>query len=133
MIDIELESTDSGVKHRTSTLVDCGATSLFIDEDYIRKNEIPTWTLNKAIPVFNVDGTSNEAGMIREVVKVILRYNDHSERTLFAVTKLGGFTTILRYTWLRKHNPQIDWQNKTIAMSRCPQQCLTCRTDTRNE
>ena len=34
-IDIELESTDSGVKHRTSALVDCGTTSLFTDEDYI--------------------------------------------------------------------------------------------------
>ena len=35
--------------------------------------------------------------MIREVVKVILRYNDHSEQMLFAVTKLGGYTTILGY------------------------------------
>ena len=41
-IDIELESTNSGVKRRTSVLVDCSATGLFIDEDYVRKNEIPT-------------------------------------------------------------------------------------------
>ena len=34
-IDIKLESTDSGVKRRTSALVDCGTTALFIDEDYI--------------------------------------------------------------------------------------------------
>ena len=64
--------------------------------------------------------------MIRKVVEVILRCNDHSERMLFAVTKLGGHTTLLGYTWLHKHNPQIDWQNKTITMSRCLQQCLTC-------
>ena len=70
--------------------------------------------------------------MIREV-EVILRYDDHSKRTLFAVTKLSGRTTLLGYTWLCKHNPQIDWQNKTITMSRCLQQCLTCQTDARNE
>ena len=115
-----------GVKCRTSALGNCSATALFIDEDYVRKNEILTRTLNEAIPVFNVNGTSNEAGMVGKVVEAILQYNDHSERMLFAVTKLSGFTTILRYTWLRKHNPQIDWQNKMITMSRCPQQCLTC-------
>ena len=49
------------------------------------------------------------------------------------MTKLGRHTAILGYTWLRKHNPQIDWQNKMITMSRCLQQCLTCRTNARNE
>ena len=111
-IDIELKSTDSGVKCRTSALVDCSATGLFIDEDYIRKNEIPTRKLIEAIPVFNVDGTSNDAGMIREVAEVILRYNEHSEQTVFAVTKLGGYTTILGYTWLRKHNPKSTGKTK---------------------
>ena len=75
-IDIELESTNSGVKRRTSALVDCGTTGLFINEDYIQKNEIPTRTLIEVIPVFNIDGTSNKAGMICKVVEVILRYND---------------------------------------------------------
>ena len=125
-INVELESTDSGVKHRTYALVDCGTTALFINKDYVRKNEIPTQKLIEAIPVFNVDGTLNVAGMICEVAEVILQYNDHSERAVFAVMKPGGYTMILGYTWLCKHNPQIDWQSKQITMSRCLQHCLTC-------
>src|SRR3981189_278603 len=36
---------------------------------------------------------------------------------------------ILGFTWLRKHNPEIDWQTKEVRMSRCPPQCSTCRTE----
>jgi hypothetical protein len=36
---------------------------------------------------------------------------------------------ILGFTWLRKHNPEIDWQTKEVRMSRCPLQCSTCRTE----
>ena len=43
-------------------------------------------------PVFNVDGSPNEAGQISEVVDVVLRYKTHSERMLLAVvTPLEDF------------------------------------------
>jgi hypothetical protein len=83
--------------------------------------------------VFNVDGTPNEAGMIREVAQVILRYKDHSERAQLAVTQLGKQTMILGFTWLREHNPEVDWQTKEVRMSRCPARCATCRSDLKQE
>src|SRR3981189_2735874 len=36
---------------------------------------------------------------------------------------------ILGFTWLREHNPEINWQTKEVRMSRCPPQCSTCRTE----
>jgi hypothetical protein len=36
---------------------------------------------------------------------------------------------ILGFTWLREHNPEIDWQMKEVRMSRCPPQCSTCRAE----
>ena len=82
-------------------LIDCAATGLFIDAQYVSDNEIPTRTLSKPIPVYNVDGTLNEAGSVNEIVDVVLRYNVHTERALFAVTSLGKQDMILGYTWLR--------------------------------
>jgi hypothetical protein len=61
------------------------------------------------VPVFNVDGTPNDSGSITEVVDLVLRYKNHSERTLFAVTSIGKQHLILGHSWLRKHNPEIDW------------------------
>jgi hypothetical protein len=81
------------------------------------------------ISVYNVDGTANEAGAITEIADVILDYKGHAERTQFAVTSLGKQNMILGFTWLREHNPEIDWQTKEVRMSRCPPQCLTCHAE----
>jgi len=32
-----------------------------------------------AIPVYNVDGTPNEQGAIRNIVDVIMQFHDHTE------------------------------------------------------
>src|SRR5271169_340345 len=105
-VDIELQSTETGIRRSTKALVDCGATGQFLDSKYVTENRIPTRTLSRPIEVFNVDGTSNEAGMIREIADLVLRYDGHSERVQFAVTQLGKQTAILGFTWLEKHNPK---------------------------
>jgi hypothetical protein len=66
------------------------------------------------IPVYNIDGTANEAGMIVKIADMILHYDGHSERTQFAVTHLGKQSMILGYNWLHNHNP-ID----QLANQRC--------------
>ena len=116
-VDVEIETTDTASKRRTDGLVDCGASGLFIDTNYVAENAIPTRSLSRPIPVFNVDGTPNEAGSIREVADLVLRYKDHAERALFTVTHLGRQKIILGYTWLHLHNPEINWKTKEVAMS----------------
>jgi hypothetical protein len=125
-IDVEIETTDTAMKRNTSALVNCGATGLFVDAEYVRSNNISTRCLTTPIPVYNVDGTANEAGAITEIAHVILHYKGHAERTQFAVTSLGKQSMILGFTWLCEHNPEIDWQTKEVRMSRCPPQCSTC-------
>jgi len=82
-----------------------------------------TWTLSCNIPVFNVNGSSNEAGQISEVVDVVLCYKTHSERMLLAVSGLGKQSLILGYDWLKDHNPKIDWEKGKVKMTCCLLQC----------
>ena len=89
-------------------LLDCGATKSLINRDFVRLREMNTWTLSHNIPVFNVDGSPNEAGQISEVVDVVLYYKTHSERMFLAVSRLGKQSLILGYNWLKNHNPKID-------------------------
>jgi hypothetical protein len=77
------------MKCNTSVLVDCGTTGLFIDTEYVHLNNISTRRLTTPIPVYNVDGTANEAGAITEIADVVLRYKGHAEQTQLAVTLLG--------------------------------------------
>ena len=100
-----------------------------MDRDYVEPNRLNTQKLQCAIPVFNADGTHNEAGSITEIVDTILQYNGYMEHTSFTVTNLRKQDIILGFTWLQEHNPEIDWQTRKVVMSWCPDKCHTCRTD----
>ena len=80
---------DTSELHSVEVLLDCGATGSLIDKDFVRSKGMNTQTLSHNIPIFNVDGFSNEAGQISEVVDVVLRYKTHSERMLLAISGLG--------------------------------------------
>src|SRR3979490_2300819 len=81
-IDVGIETTDTAMN--TSGLIDCGATGLFVNTEYVHLNNISTRRLTSPIPVYNINGTANEAGAITEIADVILRYKGHAERTQFA-------------------------------------------------
>jgi hypothetical protein len=132
-VDVEIESMDTMVKQCTQALIDCGATGCFINIEWAKLNNIPTRPLTNLIPVYNVDSTANDAGAITDIANVILRYEQHSERTQLAVTRLGKQSLILGYNWLCNHNPEINWQTKDVKMSRCPLQCSTCRVEDKHD
>jgi hypothetical protein len=132
-IQVGIQASDANMEISTSALLDCGATGMFMDSEYVKANKLPTRTLSRPIPVYNVDGTANEAGAIREIVDVTLRYRDHSERAQFAITSLGKESVLLGYTWLQEHNPEVNWQTKEVKMSRCPTRCRTCLAEAKCE
>jgi len=110
------------------------ATGLFIDREYVKSNRLPTKKHSCTIPVFNVDGTANKAGSISEVVELIIWYEKYLERALFSVTSLGRQNMILGITWLREHNPEIDWRTGRVEMTQClPRCCIRCRDEIRTE
>jgi len=108
ILPIEIGTTDTSEVYSVKALLDSGATSNFIDKDFVRTKGISTRSVSRPIPVFNVDGSPNEAGQISEVVDVVLHYKTHSERTLLAVSNLGKQNMILGYTWLKDHNPEVN-------------------------
>ena len=125
-LPISMQTTDTGTILSTKGLLDCSATDLFIHSDFIQRNKLTTKKLSRPLPVYNVDGTLNEAGSISEVWDAILRYHDHTEHATFTVTGLGNQAIILGLTWLCKHNPEVNWQLGNVTMSRCPNHCHTC-------
>jgi len=114
---------DTSELHSIKALLDCGATGSFIDRDFICSKGMNTRTLSCNIPVFNVNGSPNEAGQISKVVDIVLCYKTHSERMLLAVSRLGKQSLILGYDWLKDHNPRIDWEKGEVEMTRCPLWC----------
>jgi len=123
LLPVEIGTTDTSELHSVEALLDSGVTGSLIDRDFVCSKGMNTWTLLHNIPVFNVDGSPNEAGQISEVVDVVLRYKTHSERMLLAISGLGKQSLILGYDWLKDHNPKINWEKGEVEMTRCPLRC----------
>jgi len=117
ILPIEVSTTDTSEVHSVKALLDSRATGNFIDRDFVRTKGINTQSISCPIPVYNVNGSPNEAGQISEVVDVVLRYKTHSKRTLLAVSSLGRQNMILSYTWLKDHNPEVNWQTGEVQMN----------------
>ncbi|KAG9218573.1 hypothetical protein CCMSSC00406_0001313 [Pleurotus cornucopiae] len=105
-------------------MLDCGASDSFIDQGFVKKNNIKTKKLANPAVIRNADGTSNNAGRVTEKVEIRMLFRGHLEVMVFYVTNLGNVDVILGLTWLKKHNPEIDWKTGEVVMSRCPRQCL---------
>jgi hypothetical protein len=128
-LKVEIVTTNTQQLIYFMALLNCRAIGLFVDRNFVDWNRIIMRTLSHPIPVYNIDRTLNKAGSIQEVVDVVLCYRDHSEQVQFTVMGLGKQGAILGYTWLKEHNPEVDWVTKEVKMSCCLGCCSTCRKD----
>ena len=86
------------------SLLDSGATEMFIGAEFIKAEKLQTCLPPHAIPVYNIDGTPNEGGSIKEEVDLICTFGDHTECATFSVTSLGCSAIILGHAWLAKQS-----------------------------
>jgi hypothetical protein len=47
----------------------------------------------------------------------------HKERIRFAITSISGHDIFIGYDWLMQHNPDVNWKEGILSMTRCPKGC----------
>jgi len=122
MLKVGLRTVDSHEVEEVDVLLDGGATGLFIDHTWLCQKKITTHKLEHPIKVYNIDGSMNRGGSITEVT-LILSYQGHKEHAVLEVCDLGKSNLIIGYTWLHKHNLEINWETGKVEMTRCPREC----------
>ena len=65
---------------------------------------------------YNVDGTTNENGLIRLTVSLTLQIEDKDEHHTFYDIQCGNEDVILGLPWLCEANPSINWTAGTVAL-----------------
>ena len=103
-------------------LLDSGASALYVSKDFIEDHDIPTRPLFKPLFAYNADDTINDTKITHEA-KLICHFKGHVSSEWFYVTDIGNKTMIIGMTWLRSHNPEINWRSGEISFSRCPSTC----------
>ena len=99
----------------TTALIDCGATGNFIDPSLVSRLLLPSRTI-PPLQAFNVDGTANKQGRITAATTVHCQAANFEDDLKLMIVGLGRSQVVLGMPWLVKHNPQIDWEKKTVTL-----------------
>ena len=106
-----------------STLLDSGANATFINKAVTEWMGLTLEALANPIRVFNMDSSHNSAGDVTHAINITVDFLGHMEELRAEVTNLGKHSLILGYTWLKKHNPTIDWEKGMVKFNQCPRSC----------
>ena len=90
-------------------LLDSGATENFINHKTVLRLHLGSQKLTIRRPVYNVDRSPNQNGIITHAVDLLVKQGNRKERQRFYITDLGKDAFILGYPWYRTFNPTIDW------------------------
>jgi len=119
--------TKNGKKLKVKALVDSSCMHTGIDEQLVKNKRIPTKSINFSFQVFNANGTKN--GEVTKVAPLEIKINGYKETLEAVVTDLDGTDMFLGHDWLVKHNPEVNWKNRTIKFTRCPGNCTIKHED----
>ncbi|KAG8703852.1 hypothetical protein FRC09_003909 [Ceratobasidium sp. 395] len=107
-------------------MVDSGATSVFINQKIVKEFNIPTQKISKPRKLRVIDGREIEGGLVNTICSIELKIFDHTEVIDCFVVNVGNHDIVLGTSWLKRHNPHIDWEHKILAFSSkyCTDNCL---------
>ncbi len=108
------------VKAKRKVLVDSGATDNFISENLLKRMKIGKLPLKKPWYIWNIDGTHNKAGSIKEYVDLQVQVGTKKEEMQFLVTHIGEDELVLGYPWLAAFQPKIDWKQVVLDEDQQP-------------
>ena len=96
----------------TTALIDSRAGGQFIDQNFAKNFKVKK--LEKPLKAYNVDGTENKQGTIKNYMDLKFKIRTKMFTEQLMVTGLGKQKVILGFTWLNKHNPDINWKTGRI-------------------
>jgi len=93
-------------------LVNSEYTYTRIDKQLAKEKKIKIKPIDRSFKFFNTDGTKNREVII--FVLLELEINRYMKIINAVVIDLDGMDMFLGYNWLVKHNPEVNWDKKTI-------------------
>ena len=78
----------------------------------MKEEKIKIELIDRSFKIFNIDRTKN--GEVTRFTPLELEINRYMGIFYTAVTDLNSIDMFLRYNWLVKHNPEVNWNKGMI-------------------
>ncbi|QRW23043.1 Retrotransposable element Tf2 protein [Rhizoctonia solani] len=101
-------------------LIDSGATSSFLHPRTAELLRLPLIDLPQPRTVTMLDGSSPQAGKIWKKANLTFSFDGKRMTETFLICNTGSHAAILGLKWLDAHNPEIDWNLRTLSFPHTP-------------
>ncbi|QRV92223.1 Transposon Ty3-G Gag-Pol polyprotein [Ceratobasidium sp. AG-Ba] len=107
-------------------MLDSGASSIFISQNIVHDFQLFKKKLDKPRRLKVIDSCEINSGRVEHYVTLNLKIFDHEEEVDAYVVNVGNHDLVLGMAWLKRHNPAIDWDKKSLIFSSryCSENCL---------
>ncbi|KAF8747627.1 hypothetical protein RHS01_11313 [Rhizoctonia solani] len=106
-------------------LIDSGATSSFLHPHTAELLRLPLIDLPQPRTVTMLDGSSPQAGKIWKKAHLTFLFDGKRMMETFLICNTGSHAAILGIKWLEAHNPEIDWNSRTLSFPHTPPEHAT--------
>lgn len=106
--------------------IDSGADTNFIDQQLVKKLKVPVEPLDRPLEVRAIDNHVIHPSTFR-TTPIKIQIENHYDMVSFYVIHSPSLPVIFGLTWLRRHNPHINWADGTISSwsPSCHATCLS--------
>jgi hypothetical protein len=95
-------------------LVDSRATDNFMHPNFAKRMGLGMQELPNPKKIFNIDNTTNKAGMITHYLDLDVVTKGIHKEMRFLITDIGREEILLGYPWLATFEPEFNWKSATI-------------------
>jgi hypothetical protein len=107
---------------RILAMLDSGVTAIFINERFVLQHNILCCPLTRSITLHNINGSINKAGSLTYFACLTMNISSkYTEKLDFLITDLDPKDIILGLPWLRRINPEVDWDTSTMELPDSPE------------
>ena len=96
-------------------LLDSGASSNFISQEFLDQHQLSMKALPRIQTIFLADGSQNTC--TTKTTSIKLQIGSFQDKIQAFPLDLSQYDLILGTPWLIKHNPQIDWEGRTMTIT----------------
>ena len=93
-------------------MIDSGATISFIHQNLAQQYNLPL-----AQHLLRISLANGSTHLSQHATTLVIQsHSQHFSTHTFQLIILGNYAVILGMDWLRAHNPDIDWDNRTVTL-----------------
>jgi hypothetical protein len=106
---------------KTLALLDFGAFSCFLDEEFTRLHKILIVKKLNYVHVEVINGRPLSSGDVtHKTAPLEVKFGNYSSFIIFNIIKIPSAPIILEFSWLERYNPHIVWKSRNIEFPIIP-------------